>query len=192
MTLCGSIREGVSKKRNRGSGGKGGSQTIFYSITVWIKILFSWKKKPIKVKQDKREKRNEEQTTYLQEQTRKRKPTEERKNKTKHDNLGKEKNSKDKPVIMRDNHGEKNQMHQEKREVMGSGQRKNERDNTCPHSDPQKTQTPTVDKPVSQAMWEFISRMIPKPRNISHSLTKKFNQIKNNTHNTRKSSQNYF
>lgn len=162
------------QEKKQGIGWEGRiTDNILFNYCLNKNIVFLKKKKPIKVKQDKREKRNEEQTSYLQEQTRKRKPTEERKNKTKHDNLGKEKNSKDKPVIMRDNHGEKNQMHQEKREVMGSGQRKNERDNTCPHSDPQNTQTPTVDKPVSQAMWEFISRMIPKPRNISHSLTTK-------------------
>lgn len=34
VSHCGSIREGESKKRNRGLGGRGGSQTIFYSITA--------------------------------------------------------------------------------------------------------------------------------------------------------------
>lgn len=79
----------------------------------------------------------------MQEQTRKRK-TNGRKEK-KNWEIQKKKRLKTKPVIGKGNHGQtikSNKMKQEKRGVTGSGQRKNERDNMCPHSDPQKPKLP--------------------------------------------------
>lgn len=41
MALCGSIREGVSKKRNRGSGGKGGiTDNILFNYCLNKNIVF--------------------------------------------------------------------------------------------------------------------------------------------------------
>lgn len=41
IALCGSIREGVSKKRNRGSGGKGGiTDNILFNYCLNKNIVF--------------------------------------------------------------------------------------------------------------------------------------------------------
>lgn len=70
------------QEKKQGIGWEGRiTDNILFNYCLNKNIVFLKKKKPIKVKQDKREKRNEEQTSYLQEQTRKRKPTEERKTK---------------------------------------------------------------------------------------------------------------
>lgn len=72
LALCGSIREGESKKRNRGLGGKGGiTDNILFNYCLNKNIVFLKEKKNNSSQTRQQRKRNEKQTFFLQDQTKK-------------------------------------------------------------------------------------------------------------------------